>query len=99
MDTSQTIDQIVLIDTPGEDLSVKLVARINEQGNLVLEGVERGEWVEEKTGDWDYEYWTTVTREWKDTVLLYLLRERFRDDSEFRRWLDDKKIPNKFWCY
>lgn len=96
MKSSQPIDRIVLIDTRRQDLSVELVARIDEQGNLALEGVDRGEWVTEQTGDWDYEYWLKVTREWKDTVLLHLLRERFENDSEFRKWLDDKGIPSEF---
>ncbi len=99
MDASQKIERIVLQDTRQEKLSIELVAHINEQGDLILEGWDRGEWVKEKLDDWDYEYWLKIPREWKDTILLYLIQERFQNDSNFREWLQEKNIPHEFSSY
>jgi hypothetical protein len=99
MEASQPIDRIVLKDTRHEDLNVELVARIDEQGNLVLEGWDRGEFVKQRMDDWDYEYWLKISREWKDTILLHLIRERFENDSRFMEWLKEKNIPYEFSSY
>lgn len=90
------INEITLTEYKIEDISVQLVARIDEAGNLVLEGYDIGKTVEEFFGDSDYEYWLRVARDYKDTVLLWLIKERFTTSSEFRQWLDGKGIPNKF---
>lgn len=99
MDASQKIERIVLQDTRHAELRIELVARINEQGDLVLEGWDRGEWVKQNLDDWDYEYWLKIPREWKDTILLCLIQERFADDSKFREWLQGKNIPHEFSSY
>jgi hypothetical protein len=43
----------------------------------------------------DYEYDVTISKEWKDTVLLHLAKERFKTVSEFKKWLDEKEIPSE----
>lgn len=73
-----------------------LDAMIDDEGNLVLEGYDIGESVKEFWGDSDYEYWLTVSKEWKDTVLLLLIKERFELSSDFQKWLEEKEIPSKF---
>jgi len=96
MDAPQPIDRIVLINTRAEALSVELVARIDEKGDLVLEGWDRGTRVQELTDDWDYEYWLRLARDYKDTVLLHLIKERFANDGELMQWLKEKNIPYEF---
>ncbi len=73
-----------------------LDAKIDESGNLLLEGYDIGDSVEEFWGDSDYEYWLTVSHEWKDTVLLLLIKEKFKLSSDFQIWLESKEIPCKF---
>lgn len=90
------IKEITLTQYKTEDVSVQLVARIDEADNLVLEGYDIGKSVEQYWGDSDYEYWLRIARDYKDTVLLWLIKERFTTSSEFRQWLDGKGIPNKF---
>jgi hypothetical protein len=93
------ISKIKLIESKSERLSIYLSAKIEENGNLVLEGQDLGEFVEERYGDGDYEYSLTVKAEYKDTILLNLIKERFADDSKFRDWLDEKQIPCEFWSF
>lgn len=93
------IDRITIIDSKTERLSVRLTARIDEQSDLILEGYDRGEFVEEVLHHDDYEYSLTVKAEYKDTILLNLIKERFRHDAEFRSWLDEKRIPSEFWSF
>ena len=51
--------------------------------------------------DEEYEYWRTVSAQYKDPVLVWLMKERFSDFSEFTAWLDEKSIPSEFanWVY
>lgn len=99
MADSKPLDRVVLMDVHHKGLRVELIARIDEQGNLVLEGWDRGDFVKAALDDSDYEYWLKVPRAYKDTVLLWLIQERFANDSEFRAWLNAKAIPNEFSSY
>jgi hypothetical protein len=69
---------------------------IDDEGNLVMEGVDGGPAVEEFWGDNDYEYWQTVPAAWKDTVLLYLMKERFEGTTPFGKWCEERGIPTEF---
>jgi hypothetical protein len=90
------IKEITIASYKTEDLSVHVVAKIDDEENLVLEGYDIGKYVKEHWGDSDYEYWLRVARDDKDTLLLWLIKERFTTSSQFKQWLDDKGIPNKF---
>ena len=96
MNKENRIKEIQLIDSKSDRVSVRLVAKIEDDGDLVLEGYDIGPLVKEQWGDSDYEYWLRVDKDYKDTILLWLIKERFPTDSEFREWLDEKEIPNKF---
>jgi hypothetical protein len=93
------INKITLIKSDSERVSVRLTARIGAGGDLILEGFDYGEFVEEVFGDDDYEYSLTVKADYKDTILLNLIKEKFANDSEFKLWLDEKQIPSEFWSF
>ena len=90
------IDRIVISETKTDKDYSSLVAMINDSGDLVLEGYDEGEFPKSFWGDEDYEYWLYIKGEFKDTVLLWLIKERFKNDSEFREWLNEKGIPSEF---
>lgn len=90
------IKEITIASYKNEDISVHVVAKIDDEENLVLEGYDIGKYVKEHWGDSDYEYWLRVAKGDKDTVLLWLIKERFTISSEFKQWLDGKGIPNQF---
>ena len=77
-----------------KDVSI-LVAKIDDEGDLVLEGYDVGEAPREFWGDDDYEYYRVIKREYKDTVLRWLIKERFDTDTDLRVWLDKKGIPSR----
>jgi len=93
------IDKITMIDSKSERVRVRLTARIDENGDLILDGYDSGEFVEEVLHHDDYEYSLTVKAEYKDTILLNLIKEKFKHDAEFRSWLDEKGIPSDFWSF
>ena len=93
------INEITLIESKTARLSVRLTARITGNGDLILDGYDSGEFVEETLHHDDYEYSLTVRAEYKDTILLNLIKEKFKNDSEFRTWLDEKQIPSEFWSF
>ena len=76
-----------------------LVAEIKENGDLVLSGYDCGQSVKKFFGDFDHEYWLTVRAEIVPSVLLYLIKERFKDDTELKEWLDEKNNQFKFDSY
>lgn len=77
-----------------------LIARVTSEGDFVLSGHESleaqdiGDAESHYAGDSDY--MRTVSAEYKDTMLLWLVKERFETDSEFDQWLTDKEIPSRF---
>lgn len=71
-------------------------ASIEMDGSIRLDGYDLGETPLKFWGDDDYEYWLTVDKEWKDTILLSLIKEQFNNLGKFRKWLDKKDIPNQF---
>ncbi len=84
----------------------RLEAKIDEKGNLVLEGYDIGSFVEEHWGDSDYEWWITIKSEDKDRVLLLLLQQvfgdkgkRFSSDAGFREWLKANGVESEFFSY
>lgn len=94
------ITEVTLRDQEGKNISVKLSARIDEKGNLVLYGYDCGDRVKEFWGaSDDYEYWLTIPKEYKDTVLLWLIKDRFDSDETFRTWLESKGIPCTLDCW
>lgn len=76
-----------------------LDAMISEDGDLVLEGCDNGEYVKQVWGDFDYEYWVTVKSDYKDSVLLHLIQEKFDNETKFKEWLKEKDIPFEFTSY
>jgi hypothetical protein len=76
-----------------------LIAEIKDNGDLVLSGYDSGQSVKKFFGDFDHEYWLTVKAENISSVLLYLIKDRFKSDTEFREWLDEKNIEFKFSSY
>jgi hypothetical protein len=93
------INKIILIESDSERVRVRLTASINPDGDLILDGYDSGKLVEEVWGSDNYEYTLSVKAEYKDTILLNLIKERFKHDSEFRSWLDEKQIPSNFWSW
>jgi hypothetical protein len=76
-----------------------LIAEMKENGDLVLSGYDCGQSVEEYFGDFDHEYWLTVKAENISTVLLYLIKDQFKSDTGFRKWLEEKDIQFNFTSF
>ncbi len=75
--------------------------KIEENGDLIFEGYDIGDSVENYWGDSDYEYWLKIKAEHLPDILLYLIKECFDrkifiNDSEFNEWLKEKGIPSEF---
>jgi hypothetical protein len=96
MKSMDMLSKVIIYESRDEKNTSLEMAEIKENGDLALEGYGAGDVCERVWGDGDYEYWLTVDKNWKDTVLLLLARERFKSFGGFRQWLDKKKIPNQF---
>jgi hypothetical protein len=98
-ETVTKITSVVLIDEKTGSDSRQLVAKIESDGRLMLEGYDLGPEVEKYWGDSDYEYWLTVAADYKDSLLLRLLQDRFSTSSAFMDWLKSQEIPYQFSSY
>ncbi|MBD3189583.1 MAG: hypothetical protein GF308_03015 [Candidatus Heimdallarchaeota archaeon] len=76
-----------------------LEAAIKEAGDLVFEGVDSGDSVKERYGDFDFEYWYKVRADQVPKVLLFLLQEKFEKTSEIIDWLKEKDIPFESYSF
>jgi len=86
--------EIVLRDEKwGENEHHILKAVIKENGDLVFEGVDMGDSIKERFGDFDFEYWHNIEAEHLDKLLLYLIKEKFDKISEVLKWLKNNNIP------
>ena len=93
------LKELVISSEQAADGYSDLKVRVNDHSDVVMEGVDGGRRIEELTGDWDYEYWVTVRAEWRETLLLYLLKDRFADSTSFKAWLERQDIPYEFHSY
>ena len=82
-----------------ENETHSLIAEIKDNGDLVLSGYDCGQSVKEFFGDFDHEYWLTVKIENVSAVLLHLIKENFKNDTEFREWLEERNIQFEFHSY
>ena len=91
--------RIELYESSGKT-SIYIDAEIKGTGDLQLSGQDVGEGPREFFGDSDYEYWLTVSKEYKDDVLLLLIEKLYGGSStavsRFRGLLESKGIPCEF---
>jgi len=88
--------QIILRDEKwGKNEHHILKALINDNDDLVFEGIDMGDSVKERYGDFDFEYWYKIDEKDVSKLLLNLLKEKFNKIkiSEILKWLKQNKIP------
>jgi hypothetical protein len=95
----QPIKELVIYDDKTADGYNALTAKIGDNGDLILAGVDAGKDVEKFFGDSDYEYWLTMPQEFKETILLYLIKERFSSVHDMKAWLEEKEILCTYTSY
>jgi hypothetical protein len=99
------IKSVRLADWRVPGLHHTLDARIDNDGRLVVDGCDFGSntpaWADE-----DYEFAWYVPADWKDTVLIHLLKDRFEAEPEwvqretlFIEWLKERDVPTAFWWW
>jgi hypothetical protein len=93
---TREVHRLVIHDQQTETDRNYLDASVTDQGDLVLTGQDIGETPKRFFGDDDYEYWRTVPAPHVPTVLLHLIKDRFRNDIEFVTWCREKGIPCRF---
>ena len=103
---AEPVSQVVLADWKVPGLQHRVAAVIDASGDLVVDGYDAGKNVESTWGDNEYEFSWTIPAEWKDTLLLRLLQERFASEPEWMQhetlcieWVRGHGIPVEFWCW
>ncbi len=91
-----TLNEIDVQHSNSRILSAKVLDNgdFSFSGHEVMESQDIGDPSGRYAGDVDYR--RIVPADYKDTMLLWLVKERFATDSEFDEWLDAKGIPSEF---
>jgi len=78
-----------------------IAVRLNDEGDLVMEGQDLGAAPLAAFGESEYEYFVTVRREHKDALLMQPVRDRFLSEpmpsSTFMEYLKETKVPYEFF--
>ena len=103
--TPEKITSITLEEVKTEELTHSLRAQINKDGGLQLEGQDLGKKVEQTWGEDEYEYWYTLPEDYKDTLLLLLIKDFFASEegvtteAKFKKYLEEHNLPCEFSNY
>ncbi len=57
------LKEVVLFHSVSPTIKIDIKAFFSNEGNLVVDGYDRGSFVKETMGDWDYEYSITVAKD------------------------------------
>ena len=68
---------------------------VKENGNLLFEGQDSGPDVQKFFGVEDHEYFIEIPQEYKDTLLLHVLKKSFTPTSALTTWLKENDIPGE----
>ena len=91
-----TISSIQILKKETEQGLTRLSAEISDNGDLIINDYCIGPFAQEMYGHDDVEADVKVKKDFKDTLLLLLLKERFDKFSEIREWLKSNGVPYKF---
>lgn len=86
------ITEIALFERNDENGYSRDLVRVHTDGSINLDSFDTGPLPDSVWGR-DYEYDVNFSADWKDTILLLLLKERFASNSEFRNWAKSQSIP------
>ena len=62
--------------------SIKIEVEIHDSGDLSINGLDIGKAPQESFGDSDYEYWLTISKNYKDIILAALVEHCNRNHIE-----------------
>ncbi len=109
------MDRIMLFESRSETLSVTMSLYFDQKDRLFFDGCDMGPWVEERTGDYDFEYQYTIEGEGLTRLfsilnlelndrkgLLAELGKRFSGPfaySEFGRFMTENEVKFKSFTF
>jgi hypothetical protein len=79
-----------------ETVHHRLLAGITESGDLIVYGHDSGSFVKNSWNYAHYYWWLTVRSEYKDWVLLWVLKKAITGEVELKDWLNDQAVPFEF---
>ncbi|GAA3520094.1 hypothetical protein GCM10022393_37920 [Aquimarina addita] len=88
---------VTLFEEVRKDIKIKIYARITENDELMVDGVDAGELVEKLKGDWDYDYHLKVNKLNKDLLIQKLREDNIKiiDDKELLEWIQANYSGNR----
>lgn len=97
--SKEKINKIMLKEEKSDHSSHDVQAYINGSSGVSVDYYDLSPTAKSSYGGSDYEYIVSVDREYKDTLLLHLISEKFTDPQEFGMWCYEKGIEHDTWCW
>jgi hypothetical protein len=89
------ITEVIIEDYRNSEASVTVKCEIESTGSLKYSSYTIGRAAQDFFGHDDCEYAATVLSSLKDTILLLLIKERFKKESQFTEWLEENGISHQ----
>ena len=88
---------MIIYQSKGEGIRILVTARINPNGDLVVDGVDHGPIVKRLQGDSDYEYALTIKAKDKSRLITYLQQHgtQIKNDEDLLLWLQQNYGHNR----
>lgn len=93
----EKITKLTLSESRNAGYVSRDTAEIYDDDVLHFDSFDFGSMVDKMWGH-DYEYDIYVDGEWKDSILLLLIKERFDCSAGFRGWAEINSIPYSSAC-
>lgn len=88
----QPLKAISFISPTTHNVKRSVGASIKDNEDLLIDGMD---WITEH----DYEYSITIEERFKDSVLLLLLKDKFPDFPEAKKWLEEQGVPFNYFVW
>ena len=106
------MNKVVLFDEKSDRININVIACIEDNGDLRIDGCDAGPLVKKLRGDYDYEYIITVKQTdlprlckalgTIETELLSSIAEKYSGEkafSRFKKFLETQDIPFDFFTW
>lgn len=88
----EPIKSVSFISPETHNVKRSVGASIKDSEDLLIDGMDWGM-------EHDYEYSMTIEARFKDSVLLLLLKDKFADFPEAKKWLEEQGVPFNYFVW
>lgn len=80
---------VTLFEEKRKEISIHILAKVDHEGKLLIEGYDSGELVKKLRGSWEYEYYLTTSKNQKENLIKRIQDEgvEISTDDSLLNWI------------